>query len=301
MVVKDHPATGNNAAMVGMAATLAALLSTTIGAAFAKTLFPLVGAFGIAALRIVLAAVLLLLLRRPWRRRVPRDVRWGLVGYGVMLGLMNLLIYQAFSRIPIGIAVAIEVTGPLAVALFGSRRPRDFLWLTAVVAGLLLLLLPGAGMASLDPVGVAFAAASGLCWALYILTGKHVSEALGGDAVAWGMLIAAMLVVPLGIGHASATLLIPWVWGIALVIALLSSALPYLLEMEAMRRLPASVFGLLTSAAPAVGAVSGYAILGERLTLIQWFAILCIMVASAGSTLTAGRRPTTEETLQRAA
>jgi inner membrane transporter RhtA len=287
--------------MVGMAAALAALLSTTIGAAFAKTLFPLVGAFGLAALRIVLAAVLLLLLRRPWRRPVPRDVRWGLLGYGVMLGLMNLLIYQAFARIPIGIAVAIEVTGPLAVALFGSRRPRDFLWLAAVVAGLLMLLTPGTGMASLDPVGVAFAAASGLCWALYILTGKHVSETLGADAVAWGMLVAAVAVVPLGIGQASAALLAPWVWGIGLVIALLSSALPCLLEMEAMRRLPASVFGLLTSAAPAVGALSGYAILGERLTLVQWFAILCIMVASAGCTLTAGRRPTVGEAFSQAA
>ena len=286
---KDQPATAGNAAIVGMAATLAALLSTTIGATFAKTLFPLVGAFGIAALRIVLAAALLLLLRRPWRRPVPRDMRWGLLGYGLMLGMMNLLIYQAFSRIPIGIAVAIEVTGPLAVALFGSRRPRDFLWLAAVAAGLLLLLAPGAGMASLDPIGIAFAAASGLCWALYILTGKHVSEALGGDAVAWGMLVAAVLVLPLGIGHASATLFIPWVWGIGLVIALLSSAVPYLLEMEAMRRLPAPVFGLLTSAAPAVGALSGYVILGERLTLVQGAAILCIMAASAGSTLRPGR------------
>lgn len=295
-MTKDHPVTGSNAAVVGMVATLAALLSTTVGAAFAKTLFPLVGAFGIAALRIVLAAILLLLLRRPWRHPVPPDVRWGLLGYGVMLGLMNLLIYQAFSRIPIGIAVAIEVTGPLAVALFGSRRPRDFLWLIAVAAGLMLL-TPGADTASLDPIGVAFAAASGLCWALYILTGKRVSEALGADAVAWGMLIAAVLVLPLGIGHTDVALLSPWVWGICLVVALLSSAVPYLLEMEAMRRLPASAFALLTSAAPAVGALSGYAILGERLTLVQWLAILFVMLASAGSALTAGRQPTMEEML----
>lgn len=282
--------------MVGAAVALAGLLSTTIGAAFAKTLFPLVGAIGVAALRLSLAAVLLLLFLRPWRRPVPKNMRWGLLGYGVMLGLMNLLIYQAFARIPIGIAVAIEVTGPLAVALFGSRRSRDFLWLAAAAAGLLLL-MPPTGAAPLDPVGVAFAAASGLCWATYILTGKHISEKLGGDAVAWGMLVAAVVVLPLGIGHATAVLLEPWVWGVCLVIALLSSALPCLLEMEAMRRLPASVFGLLASAAPGVGALSGYAILGEHLTQMQWLAILCIIVASAGSALSASRQVSIERAL----
>lgn len=294
----DNRATGRAVPVVGVVVTLAALLSTAIGAAVAKSLFPVIGALGIAALRLNLAAVLLLGLRTPWRRSVPKNLRWGLFGYGVMLGLMNLLIYQAFSRIPIGIAVAIEVTGPLAVALFGSRRPRDFVWLAAAVAGLLLLLLPGTSAATLDPVGVAFAVASGLCWALYILTGKHVAEALGGDAVAWGMLIAAFLAMPFGIAQAGTALLMPWVLGIGLVIAFLSSALPCLLEMEAMRRLPASVFGLLTSAAPAVGALSGFAILGERLTPMQWFAILFIIAASAGSALTAGRKQPIAEAWQ---
>ncbi|MDO7833576.1 EamA family transporter [Sphingobium sp. HBC34] len=296
MTRDDHSA-ARRLALTGAAATLAALLSTTIGASFAKTLFPLVGAFGIAALRINLAAILLLAYRRPWRRPIPHGVRWGLVGYGLTLGLMNLLIYQAFARIPIGIAIAIEVTGPLAVALFGSRRPRDFVWLAAAALGLLLL-VPRTGAVALDPVGIAFALASGLCWALYILTGKHVSERLGGDAVAWGMLVAALLVVPLGLGHAGTSLLTPAILGIGLVIALLSSALPYSLEMAAMRRLPASVFSLLTSAAPAVGALSGYVILGERLTMIQWFAIACIMAASAGAALTAGRTVTIEEAPQ---
>jgi inner membrane transporter RhtA len=294
---ESHRTAANTAALAGMAATLSALISTTVGAALAKTLFPLFGALGIAATRIAFAAILLLLFRRPWRRAVPRDARWGLVGYGVMLGLMNLLIYQAFARIPIGIAVAIEVTGPLAIALFGSRKPRDFLWLGAAALGLMLL-VPPTGEEPLDPIGVAFAATSGLCWALYILAGKHVSETLGSDAVAWGMAIAAVLVVPLGIGHVGAALLTPKVFGIGLAIAFLSSALPYLLEMEAMRRLPAGVFGLLTSAAPAVAALSGYAILGERLTPAQWFAILCVMIASAGAALTANRQPTIRDVLQ---
>lgn len=279
--------------LVGTGAALTALASTTIGAAFAKTLFPVVGALGIACLRIMIAAAILIFVIRPWRRSVPKALRWPLLGYGVTLGLMNILIYQAFLRIPIGLAVGIEVIGPLSVALFGSRRPADFLWLGAAATGLALL-LPRAGPAPLDPVGIGFALAAGLCWALYILTAKHVSAALGSDAVAWGMLVAALAIAPVGIGTAGAALLDPWVLGIGLVIAILSSALPYILEMQAMRRLPAKVFSLLASAAPAVGALSGYLILGERLTRVQGFAILCIMVASAGSALMAGRRPAIE-------
>ncbi|NWK95226.1 EamA family transporter [Sphingobium lactosutens] len=281
----------------GAGAVLLSLTSMNLGAAFAKTLFPLVGAYGIAALRIDLAAILLLLFRRPWRRPIPRDVRWHLLAYGATLGLMNLTIYQAFARIPLGIAMAIEVTGPLAIVLFGSRRPRDFLWLGAAVAGLLLL-LPLRADAPLDPLGVAFAAAAAACWALYILTGKRLSGALGGDAVAWGMLVAAILVMPVGLAHAGAALFSPWVLLIGIAIALLSSALPYSLEMEAMRRLSAPVFGLMLSSAPAIGALAGFIVLGERLTGMQWIAIACIVAASGGSALTAGHKPAIEDAPQ---
>ena len=167
---------GQGAVLAGAGAVLASLLSMNMGAAFAKTLFPIVGAYGIAALRIFLAAILLMLFRRPWRRPIPADVRWPLLIYGATLALMNLLIYQAFARIPLGIAMAIEVTGPLAIVLFGSRRPRDFLWLGAAVIGLLLL-LPLRSDAVLDPLGVIFAVGAAACWALYILTGKRVSVA----------------------------------------------------------------------------------------------------------------------------
>lgn len=285
------------AALAGAGAILLSLCSMNLGAAFAKTLFPLVGAYGIAALRIDLAAILLLLFRRPWRRPIPCDMRWPLLGYGVTLGFMNLFIYQAFARIPLGIAMAIEVTGPLAIVLFGSRRPRDFLWLGGAVAGLLLL-LPLRSDVALDPLGVAFAIGAAVCWALYILTGKRISGALGGDAVAWGMFVAAILVMPVGLAHAGVALFSPWVLLLGLVIALLSSALPYSLEMEAMRRLPAPVFGLMLSSAPAVGALAGFIVLGERLTPLQWIGILCIMAASAGSALTAGHRPAIEDAPQ---
>jgi len=273
------------------------MISVNFGAAFAKMLFPLLGAAGVAGLRIALAAVLLWLVRRPWRRTVPRGSRAWLGIYGATLGLMNLCIYEAFARIPMGVAIAIEVAGPLAVVLFGSRRPRDFLWLAAAVAGLLLL-LPVRHDAALDPIGVAFACAAGVCWALYIVTGKRVSGAVGRDAVAWGMLAAAILVLPLGVADAGVALLSPHVLLVGLAIAILSSALPYSLEMEAMQRLPAHVFGLLVSTAPAMGALAGFIVLGERLTPLQWTAIVCIMAASAGSALTAGHKPAIEDAPQ---
>lgn len=283
--------------LTGVSAAIAALWSTAVGAAFAKTLFPVVGAFGIAALRIVLAAGLLLMFHRPWKRTIPSRFRWAVLGYGATLGLMNILIYQAFSRIPIGIAIAIEVTGPLAIALAGSRTRRDLLWVIAAAIGLLLL-VPKTGAEPLDPVGIAFAIASGVCWALYIVAGKHVSGAPGGDAVAWGMLVAAVLIAPLGIAQAGATLVQPWILATGLLIALLSSALPYSLEMTAMRRLPATAFSLLASAAPAIGSLSGFLILSERLTPVQWIAIGFVMVASAGSALTARRSAAIEEAPQ---
>jgi len=270
--------------LTGTAAVLGSLVAMNLGAAFGKQLFPLVGALGVTALRISLAAALLMMLRRPWRRGLPADLRGPVVIYGLMLGTMNLLIYQAFARIPIGIATSIEVTGPLVVALSGSRRPRDFVWLS-LAAGGLLLLLPWRTDSALDPIGVAFACGAAVCWALYIITGKRVSHALGGDAVAWGMTAAAVVALPLGIGASGSELFTPHVLLIGVGVAILSSALPYTLEMEAMRRLPVAVFSLLLSAAPAVAVLAGLLVLGERLTQMQWLAVLCIVVASAGSSL----------------
>lgn len=282
------------ATAIGASAVLGSLISVNAGAAVAKTIFPLVGAYGVATVRILLAALLLLAVHRPWRRAVPRSMIGTLIAFGGTLGLMNLLIYRAFARIPIGIAIAIEVTGPLAIVIWGSRRLRDFLWLAAAIAGLALL-VPLRRDAHLDPAGVAFAVAAAACWALYILTGKRVSGPLRGHAVAWGMLVAAILVLPVGIAHAGPVLLTPHVMGIGLAIAILSSALPYSLEIEAMRRLTAPVFGLLLSSAPAIGALAGYAVLGERLTPTQWFAVLLVIAASAGSAIAAPRRPAIED------
>ncbi|MBY6264349.1 EamA family transporter [Azospirillum sp. 412522] len=264
---------------------LASLLSQYVGAASAKSLFPLVGAEGVTGLRVGLSALMLMAILRPWRSLPGRGDLRNLLVYGVTLGAMNLSIYRAMELIPIGIAIAIEVTGPLAVALLGSRRLKDFLWIACAAAGLALLLPLREASAALNPVGVAYAAAAAFCWALYIVFGKRASSLPGGQAVAWGMLAAASFTVPLGIAHAGAGLLVPAVLLTGLAVAVLSSMVPYLLEMMALRRLPSHVFGLAVSASPAVAALIGFLMLGERLSALQWAAIACIMFASAGSAL----------------
>lgn len=272
-------------AAFGAGAILASQASQNAGAAFGKHLFPMVGAEGMATLRIGLAAVMLLAILRPWRFPVDRAHAVSLVLYGATMGLMSLLIYLAIARIPIGIAVAIEVTGPLSIVLLGARRPLDFLWLAAAVGGLLLL-LPLHATITLDALGVLYAAGAAVCWALYVVFGRRVSGPLGPRAVAWGMLVAALIVAPIGFGHAGTALFAPGILLAGGAVAALSSAVPYSLEMSAMGRLPASVVGILLSTAPAVAALMGFLILGERLAMVQWLAIGCIVAASAGSALT---------------
>lgn len=275
-------------------AILASLVSVNAGAAWAKGLFPVVGSAGAVTLRVALSALILLVLVRPWRFALRRADVPNVVIYGVMLGAMNLFIYRAFERIPLGIAVAIEVTGPLAVVILSSRHARDFLWVMCAGVGLWLLLPVRAGTAAaaLDPAGVAYALAAAFCWAMYIVFGKRVSMLNGGQAVSLGLLAACVFVVPFGALHARGDLLSPAVLAGGLAVALLSSALPYTLEMTALKRLPQRVFGILISAGPAVAALAGFALLGERLTPLQWLAIGLVTLACAGAaaTATAGER-----------
>jgi inner membrane transporter RhtA len=271
-------------------ALFASLVSQNLGAAIAKSLFPVVGVEGMTALRIGLSAVLLLAFWRPWRTPVARHDIGNLVIYGAMLGGMNLCIYHAFDRIPIGIATAIEVTGPLAVVLAASRRALDVAWVALAVVGLALL-LPLRSEAALDPVGLLFAFGAALAWAMYIVFGKRVSTLAGGQAVSLGMLVAALFAVPIGIAHAGAAMRVPTTLLAGLGVALLSSAVPYSLEMAALRRMPRHVFGILVSATPAVGAACGAIVLGERLGTLQWLAIACIVGASAGGAATSRRSP----------
>lgn len=284
MSIAQATSPDNNATLSGAAAAWGSLLSMNFGAGLAKHLFPMIGAYGITSLRITLAAIILCLVIRPWKRTGLRSFQGALLGYGAVLGLMNLCFYQAIARIPIGIAIGIEVIGPLAVVVMGSRSRRDFLWLAAAGGGLLLL-LPVRSDNALDPVGIAFACGAAACWAAYILCGKRVSVTLGRDAVAWGMAIAALITLPFGLAASGTRLFAPWTLGLGIGIAILSSVLPYTLEMAALRRLPAHVFGILLSASPAVGALVGYVLLGELLTPVQWCAILCIILAACGSAI----------------
>lgn len=270
-------------------AILASMVSVNAGAAWAKGLFPLVGSEGVTAVRVGLAAVLMLAIVRPWRTLPARRDACNLLVYGLMLGCMNLLIYGAFARIPIGVAVAIEVVGPLAVVVLSSRRARDFAWVALAAFGLWLLAPFHDGVPPLDPLGVLYALGAAFCWAMYIVFGKRVSGMNGSQAVAWGLLAAALFTVPVGVFHAGAGLLDVRVLAGGLAVAVLSSALPYSLEMAALARLPQRVFGILVSAGPAFAALAGYLVLGERLTGMQWLAIALVVFACGGAAATARR------------
>ena len=270
------------------------MVSYQFGASLAKHLFPAVGAQGATAYRLGLSALMLLLWRRPWRRSgLKRDWRV-LWGYGLAMGAMNLVFYMSLRTIPLGIAVALEFTGPLALALFGSRRLIDFVWIALVVAGLALLLPLREQMRPLDPVGVMYALAAGVGWALYIVAGKKAGATYGVDAATWGTAIGALLVIPFGIAHAGSALLTPELLPFALGVAVLSSAVPYSLEIIALTVLPARTFSTLLSVEPAIAAVAGVALLDERLTLLQWLAILAIMIAAAGTALSVQKPVLTE-------
>lgn len=266
-------------------ALLASQLSLNLGAAIAKHLFPLIGVEGVVAYRVGIAAVLMLLIFRPWRTPLTWRQGVNVAIYGSVIGLMNLLIYRSFSLIPLGVAVAIEVAGPLTVAVLSSRRPRDFAAVCLAVVGLYFLLPIHGHVDQLNPVGVAYAAGAAVCWALYIVYGKRVSAMHGGQSVAWAMLAASLFIVPVGAWYAGSLLLTPMYMLIGLAIAVMSSALPYTLEMLSMRTLSSRTFSMFSSGAPALSALAGMAVLGEHLTPTQWLAIASIVVASALTSL----------------
>jgi inner membrane transporter RhtA len=264
---------------------LLAMLSFQCGAALAKQIFPLVGAQGTTAMRLGLGALILWLVRRPWRRLAVREGWASLWGYGLTIGLMNLCFYMALRTIPLGIAVALEFVGPLAIALFGSRRALDFMWVGLVVAGLGLLLPWQAQVHALDFVGVLYAMGAAAGWAAYILLGRRAGAVFGGDAVALGTAIGALVAVPVGMMHSGEALFSRAVLPYALGVAVLSSALPYSLEMYALTRLPARTVGILMSIEPALGALLGLALLDEHLSGLQWLAIAAVIAASIGTVL----------------
>jgi inner membrane transporter RhtA len=266
-----------------IAALLLAMVSFQAGASIAKQLIPHVGAPGTTALRLGISALLLAIVQRPWRTIPSSRALRAIVPYGLALGTMNFVFYQALSRIPLGIAVGLEFTGPLAVAFLASRRRLDFVWLAFAVTGVLFLLPLAPSNGAIDPVGIAFALAAGVCWALYIVFGQRAGRAHGAAASTWGMLIAAIVITPIGAVDGGRALLSPAALTLGTAVAVLSSALPYTLEMIALRRLATPTFGTLMSLEPAIAAATGLIVLHERLTPVQWLAITAVMVASVGT------------------
>jgi inner membrane transporter RhtA len=269
-----------------IALLLIAMASIQTGASLAKGMFPLIGAQGTTALRLIFASLFMLVLLRPWRARLTWTTLKTVMIYGIALGCMNLLFYMSLRTVPLGIAVALEFTGPLAVAILASRKAVDFAWVALAVVGLLLLIPMGEAEAGLDPVGVCYALGAGVCWALYILYGQKAGADNGVQTAALGVMIAAVFIAPIGIAHAGTALLDMALMPTAIAVAILSTALPYSLEMVALTRLPARTFGTLMSMEPAIGALSGLVFLHEVLSTTQWLAIAAIIMASVGATLT---------------
>jgi len=259
---------------------VAAATSIQFGAAIAATVFDDAGAAGVSLLRLGFAALMLLAVWRPRLRGAPRVA----LLFGLVLGAMNLTFYEALDRIPLGVAVTIEFIGPLAVAIVGSRRRADVGWALLAAAGIVLLAGVSGG-ASLDGLGIALAALAGTLWAFYILLAQRTGEAVaGGQGLAIACAVAALVPLGPGIAAGGSALLEPEVLALGALVALMSSAIPYSLEFEALRRMPANVFGVLMSLEPAVAALAGFLVLGQSLSARDCVAIGCVVVASVAVT-----------------
>ena len=264
-----------------------AMISIQTGASFAKNLFPLAGAAGTTALRLFFATIILWSIWRPWRTKLQKlDLKY-LAIYGSALGFMNLTFYFALERIPLGLAVTLEFIGPLALSIFLSRKKIDFFW--AILAGVgIYMVMPASELSKgLDPIGIFFALFAGFFWAFYIFFGQKASRNIHeGTATSIGMAFAALVVIPFGLGIDGSKLLDVNILPMGLFVAVLSSALPYTLEMYSLKKMPTKTFGILMSLEPAVALIVGIIFLHETLNFIQCIAIICVITASLGSSLT---------------
>ena len=268
----------------------AGAVSVQFGAALATKLFGRVGPTGAATLRLVIAAFVLLGLMwgartvRPLARRVSRADRAVATAFGLVLAAMNLSFYEAIARVPLGVAVTIEFSGPLALALIGSRRWSDGLWALAAGGGVALL-AAGAGR-HLDPAGLALAMSAGTFWAGYILLSKETGRRFDSfDGLAWAMTAGGLALLPFGLFNAGTALFRPAVLGLGAIVAVLASVIPYSLELLALRRVTPRAFGVMMSLDPAVATAAGFLVLGQHLTLQEWAALGLVVTANVGNTL----------------
>jgi inner membrane transporter RhtA len=283
---------GISGVLLPLAAATAAMVCFQVGAAVARSLFPAVGPQGAAALRLTFGAVMLAVLTRPWRDWPKPAPLLPLAGLGVSMGGTILLFYLALDRLPQGVAIALQFLGPLAVAVFGSRRPADLVWAGLAAAGVWCLVGLGAAAAKIDLVGVGLALGAAAGWGGYIVLGRSASAVYGHATAALSVSIAAVLVLPVGLAHAGAALFAPALLPLALLVALLSAAAPFWLELYALARLPSRAFATFTSLEPAIGVVAGFALLNQRLTLPQIGGVALVIAAAAGAAgSSAERRP----------
>ncbi|MEL7332110.1 MAG: EamA family transporter [Cyanobacteria bacterium J06560_2] len=259
-----------------------AMLSIQFGSALAKSLFSEIGPWGVIALRVSFSTLIFFTL---WRPKFHTQVRanWKLIlAYGFVMACMNSAFYAAIDRIPLGVAISLEFTGPLGLAVLKSQRWRDGLWAALAAAGILLL-TPLSG-SNLDETGMALALLAGLFWALYILLAAKIGPALPGvEGLSWGLVVSTVMLLPIGIATAGTALLNPRLLAIGAGVALLSTALPYACEIAALRSLPITVFGVMLSVEPMLGVVAGFLILDETLSARSLSACLLVSIAAAGA------------------
>ncbi|MDT0378098.1 EamA family transporter [Streptomyces sp. DSM 42041] len=278
-----HPSGAGRLGAVGL--VCASALSLQFGSAVAALLFPRAGALGMVALRLVFSAVLLFAVCRPRLRGHSRTDWAAVVGLGVALGTMNTLFYQAIERIPLGAAVTLELLGPLALSVVAGRRALSLLWAGLALTG--VYLLGASGFSDLDVAGVGYALAAGGMWAAYIVYNARTGARFpGADGLAIAMVVAALLSAPLGVLSAGGALLDPVVLGLGAAVAVLSSGIPYTLELFALRRLPKSTFAVLMSLMPVAASAAGFLVLDQRMGWVQVLAVGLVIAASAGAVRT---------------
>jgi inner membrane transporter RhtA len=285
LLAKDQNGAASPALPIG--ALFGAMFSIQYGATLAKDLFPALGAMGTTSLRLVVAAVILGILLRPWRVRPSRRILPALLVYGVVLAGMNLCFYLSLETIPLGIASALQFIGPLLVATLTSRRAMDFLWIGLAALGIVLMVPPIPTEAPIDLMGVLYALGAGAGWALYIVCGQKAGRELGPATTAIGMIIAAIVLLPMGVEHTGTVFGDSWLLFLVVAVGILSGVIPFTLEMFALTRLPARAYGTLVSAEPVIGALLGLALLHEMLTLPQWAGVIVIAAAVLGTAATA--------------
>lgn len=294
--MRPHPPAGQRRAVPAQLLVVAGAVSVQTGAAVATRLFDDLGATGVLALRVGVAALVLAMVTRLWRSRLSRAAVPAVLGYAGVLGGMNLLFYLAIERIPLGVGVALELLGPTTVALLGSRRPLDLVWTALAAAGVAVLVAPrvlaGSSAGGLDLVGVGLAVAAGACWGGYIVLGARVGARVPGTTgLAWALLAASIVLVPLGVAGAGTALLRPDLLLAGAGVALLSAVLPYSFELSALRRVSTRVFGVMTSLQPAVATLAGFVVAAQRPGLVPLVGIALVVAASLGAAPWGRRSP----------